>query len=123
MAEIAPGTAGDASPRWLRPLVRVVLFAAALALMWAAERQYSSWRTEMSRTFQPHSLGWFAWVLLEVGVGFCFALAAFLPADRVTFRPLQALALALLPVLGLLHFAAALLWAWHLPKLLSKYYF
>ena len=39
-----------------------------------------------------------------------------------TFRPLQASLLAILPVLGILHFAALWVWGWHLPGLLAKGY-
>lgn len=123
MAAIASGTAaGVGAWRWRRPLVRVMLLVAALAFLWLAQRRYVAWLADW-RSFQSHALGWFTWILAAAGAGFCFAIAAFLRAGRVTFRPLQSMVLALLPVLGILHFAAVVLWRWDLPDVLMRSYF
>lgn len=123
LAPMSGTLGGAATRRWRRPLVRAALFCAAFGFLWFAEHRHAAWQRDMSTTFQAHTAGWATWMLATAAVGFCVALAAFLPAGRITFRPVQASVLAILPVLGILHFGGVVLWGWHLPGFLMKAYF
>jgi hypothetical protein len=121
MASDAVG--GVRTRRWSHLFVRTGLVLAAFVLSWLAQRQYVSWLEEATAYFRHEAPGWFAWLLGVMAAGFCFTLAAFLPSGRPRVRPLRALALAAVPALGILHFAAIYLWQWGLPSFLRKDYF
>lgn len=107
----------------LRLFARAALSVAVFPLLWLAEHRYGAWRRDRAATFQPLALGWFTFLLAVAAAAFCFAVAAFLPAGRVIFRPGRALMLALGPMLAVAHFAAPWILGWRLPSLLMRSYF
>jgi hypothetical protein len=124
VATTASSAIGEAHVRGRgKILVHAGLLLAAFVLLWLAQRRYASWLQESRANFQMDAVGWFTWLLAVMGAGFCFALAAYLPSGRLRVRPLLALALAAVPALGILHFAAVYLWGWVPPDFLRGSFF
>jgi hypothetical protein len=109
-----------------RLLVRVALLIGAVMFLWLAARQYSARREPSSVGFGVRSESiWYTALVFVLAAAFCFTLAAFLPAGRITLR-LPASGFAVVPILGIAHLSAWLhgWWDRSVPRVLtySRFY-
>jgi hypothetical protein len=102
-------------------VLRLILVAAALALLWLAQRRFETWQARYASEFKSSIDLWLEWVGLAVSSGLAFASAAWLPGGRLSYRWGRALLLGVLPLLGLVHFALFLQFRQDLPSFLGDH--
>jgi hypothetical protein len=104
---------GDADPPWVWPfLLRLVLTAAFLGTAWATMKARDRWLLVAKSNFNVGSVGgWLPWMAGSVLAGLIFGFALWLPR-RIAFRATTAIALGVVPLLGMVSALAYLHFRW-----------
>jgi len=98
-----PGAAvSGRTNRWATPAVRIVLFAAAMVALWAAQRGYAHFQETFALTFHWSTAAWLNWTGPAAAAGLLLGLGAS-PFRRGGYRWKVAVLLGVVPVLLLAH--------------------
>lgn len=97
---------------WVWPFgLRLLLIAASLGTAWATTAGMHRWLLVAKANLDYSLVGWLPWMAGSVLAGLLFGVATWLPR-RVAFRATTAIALGVIPFLGLINIPAYFHFAW-----------